>query len=263
MVKRFLTGFIALLLFVPVLYFSETIAFPIIIGLLSAFSVYEFAACIGFFSKKMNYLLPVVLMAFLAPITARIEPNWLILLGFLVFIYLLFLTVFGYDKIHIDSISTLLYGFIYTAVGFAFLVMVRDMAPERYLLIFIAAWCTDTFAYMGGRLFGKRKLCPNLSPKKTVAGAVSGIVGTVCGFVVFGIITVSLGGSFNFVKYCIFAVLGSVVAQIGDLSASAIKRHYGVKDYGSLFPGHGGVIDRFDSVLPLSLGAYLALSLVI
>ncbi|HOJ47691.1 MAG TPA: phosphatidate cytidylyltransferase [Bacillota bacterium] len=262
--KRILTGVVALFLLVPVLYFSETMAFPVIFGVLAAIAVYEFANCAGFKGARALVALPLILTAAAMPPLARSSNNqqWLVLICLGVFIYLIFVAVFGYGKINVTDISALFFGFVYTAVAFSLLVVVRDSAPERYLLVFIAAWSTDTFAYFGGYLFGNRKLCPNLSPKKTVAGAIAGVVGAVASFMVFGLIVVGQGGSFDFAKYCAYAVIASVASQTGDLAASAIKRHYGVKDYGNLFPGHGGVLDRFDSILFLTVGAYILLTVL-
>ncbi|PKM63015.1 MAG: hypothetical protein CVU97_02325 [Firmicutes bacterium HGW-Firmicutes-21] len=260
--KRIFTGAVAMLLFIPVLYFSDSIAFPIVLGLLSGIAFYEFAVCAGFTGNKLFAVSPIIVLSALLPILARNGQQWLVIIGLSVFVYLLFLFVLGHGRIEVPSVTALFFGFVYAGVSFALLVMVRDRVPERYLLIFIAAWCTDTFAYFGGRLFGDRKLCPSLSPKKTIAGAVSGVIGAIIGFAVFGLIIVSFGGGFPFWKYCLIAIPASVAAQLGDLAASAIKRHYVIKDYGSIFPGHGGVLDRFDSILPLSVGAFLVLSLI-
>lgn len=262
--KRILTGVVALSLLVPVLYYSETMVFPVVFGVLAAIAVYEFASCAGFKGAKTLVALPLILTAAAMPPVARSSNNqqWLVLICLCAFIYLLFVTVFGYGKIDVTNISALFFGFVYTAVAFSLLIVVRDSAPERYLLIFIAAWSTDTFAYFGGYLFGNRKLCPNLSPKKTIAGAISGVVGAVVGFAVYGLIIVGRGGAFDFAKYCVYAVIASIASQTGDLAASAIKRHYGIKDYGNLFPGHGGVLDRFDSILLLTMGAYVLLSVL-
>lgn len=262
--KRILTGAVALALFLPVLYYSDTIAFPVALGVLAAIAVYEFASCVGFKGNKILVAVPVILVSAAMPSVARSESNlqWLVLISFCVFIYLLFLSVYGFGRIDVPSISALFFGFVYAALSFSLLVMVRDGAPQRYLLIFIAAWSTDTFAYFGGFLFGKRKLCPNLSPKKTVAGAISGAVGAVAGFAVYGFIMVNTGGEFDFFKYSIYAVFASFASQTGDLAASAIKRHYGIKDYGNIFPGHGGVLDRFDSILPVTMGAYILMNIM-
>lgn len=262
MQKRILTGAVALLLFLPVLYFSGTAVFPIVLGLLSGVAVYEFSRCVGFSKNKLFAEIPVILVASAFPILARYKQEWLIIAGLSVFIYLLFFMVLGYGKIDISAATTMFFGFAYAAIAFSLLVMVRDITPLRYLLIFVAAWSTDTFAYFGGFLFGKRKLCPNLSPKKTVAGAIFGVLGAITCFAVYGLVIVAAGGSFSFVKYGLIAIPASIASQLGDLSASAIKRHYEIKDYGNIFPGHGGVLDRFDSILPLSIGAYIILSII-
>ena len=119
-----------------------------------------------------------------------------------------------------------------------------------YLLVFIGAWITDTFAYFVGRVAGRHKLIPDISPKKTVEGSIGGIVFCVAAFVGFAFI---IGIEYIGVGWLILSgVIVSVVSQIGDLSMSAIKREHGIKDYGRVFPGHGGVLDRFDSVLAVS-----------
>ena len=117
------------------------------------------------------------------------------------------------------------------------------------LLPFIIAWATDTGAYFTGYFLGKHKLAPEMSPKKTIEGAVGGVLVAVIATVAYGLI---LYGNFyviGMIKYAIAGGVGSIVAQIGDLAASCIKRDFGKKDYGTLLPGHGGLMDRFDSVL--------------
>ncbi len=116
------------------------------------------------------------------------------------------------------------------------------------LLLFICAWGTDSLAYFGGRFFGKRKLIEHVSPNKTVEGAISGVIGAMvlCALYLYFIydmkvIYIAIGA--------VIGVLGSIFSQIGDLSASAIKRDTQIKDFGTIFPGHGGFLDRFDSVI--------------
>jgi phosphatidate cytidylyltransferase len=112
-------------------------------------------------------------------------------------------------------------------------------------IIVLAAFGTDIFAYFTGKLFGKHKLCPSISPKKTVEGSIGGIIGSVilCGL--FGWFFIPEG----FVNCIIIGFAGSIISQIGDLSASVMKRKIGIKDWGTLIPGHGGVLDRIDSML--------------
>jgi phosphatidate cytidylyltransferase len=113
--------------------------------------------------------------------------------------------------------------------------------------VFIISWFCDTFAYYAGRFFGKRKLCPEVSPKKTVEGSIGGVLGGTVGVILWWIITPVKGISWY--EPIILGMVGTAVSQIGDLVASSIKRHVGIKDYGKIMPGHGGILDRFDSIL--------------
>ena len=131
-------------------------------------------------------------------------------------------------------------------------VRLHQMYLGEFLILIplVAAFTSDAFALFAGMAFGKHKLAPELSPKKTVEGAVGGFVGSIVCCLIYGAVM-----QFGFqlrVSYVIFAIygaLGSLVSQIGDLSFSYIKRQYGLKDFGNIFPGHGGVLDRFDSVI--------------
>lgn len=124
------------------------------------------------------------------------------------------------------------------------------------LLTFIIAWGTDTFAYVFGSLFGKHKLSPKLSPKKTIEGSIGGILGA-------AILTYYLAKYFEMKPIWIFMIIssiGSIIGQIGDLTASKIKRLTGIKDFGFIMPGHGGVLDRFDSILFVAPYIYFVLN---
>ncbi|MGM9624663.1 MAG: phosphatidate cytidylyltransferase, partial [Eubacteriales bacterium] len=151
-------------------------------------------------------------------------------------------------------------GLTYIIWGFGFLTLLRqiDNGVYLYLLPFLGAWVSDSFAYFTGRLFGRHKLIPDVSPKKTVEGAIGGVVFAMLSFMLYGFIVSKIGGGIP--NYIILGLMGlpvSLVSIIGDLIMSLIKRRYGVKDYGKLFPGHGGVLDRFDSVLATSIAMYL------
>lgn len=117
-------------------------------------------------------------------------------------------------------------------------------------LIFLSSWGCDTCAYCVGVLFGKHKMAPKLSPKKSVEGGVGGIAGAALLGALFAFLMNRWGGAqANPLHYAVICGSGGVISQIGDLAASAIKRNHDIKDYGKLIPGHGGILDRFDSVI--------------
>lgn len=132
-------------------------------------------------------------------------------------------------------------------------------------MILISSWISDTCAYCVGMLLGKHKLAPVLSPKKSVEGAVGGVVGTAIVGALFGFFMSEQIVTDRQVTmiFALIGAIGSVVAQMGDLAASAIKRNYNIKDYGKLIPGHGGIMDRFDSVLVTAPMIYFLFTLLI
>ena len=145
-----------------------------------------------------------------------------------------------------NGFITSLFGFAYVAGLLSAVLIMREFLGLYYVwFIFIAAWGCDTGAYFAGRAFGKRKLAPKLSPKKTVAGAIGGTLTAAILCVVYALI---FGDGSTWLPYAIFGIIGAILGQAGDLSASALKRHVGLKDFGQIIPGHGGVLDRFDSI---------------
>ena len=143
-----------------------------------------------------------------------------------------------------------LFGALALPLGFASLAMLRDLSAAVVLAPFVGAFMSDTGAFFAGRAFGKRKLAPAVSPNKTVAGCIGGFAGSIVGMAVFHIIVKAVVHlDIGWANILIMGVLGSLFGQLGDLSFSVIKREFGIKDYGRLFLEHGGVLDRFDSVL--------------
>lgn len=127
----------------------------------------------------------------------------------------------------------------------------------------IAAWCSDSFALFAGVMFGKHKLAPHISPKKTVEGAIGGVIGgALCMLLYAAIIKFIFPPDFSFVLAIVVGSVGAIIGQLGDLAFSLIKRNYGIKDYGSVFPGHGGVLDRFDSVILAAPAVEILLKIV-
>ncbi len=162
------------------------------------------------------------------------------------FLILMFVYVFTFPKYKAEQVFAAFFAIVYTGFMFSCIYQTRMLDGGGYhvWLIFLSAWGSDTFAYCAGRLFGKHKMAPVLSPKKTVEGAIGGVAGAVILGLIYALCTKG-----PVLEYCIICLFGAFIAMIGDLAASAIKRNTGIKDYGKLIPGHGGILDRFDSVI--------------
>lgn len=180
---------------------------------------------------------------------------------------ILFVYVSQFPKVQIDRIANLIFSIIYCPVFLSFIYMTREFGENgRWLiwLIVISAWGCDTFAYLFGSAYGKKKVFPTLSPNKSLAGCIggvisSGILGATYGYFYVNKIT---GEKYLFIFVAIICMVGAFMGMAGDLVASGIKRHKGFKDYSKLIPGHGGVMDRFDSMLVTGVAVY-ALSLAL
>ncbi len=175
--------------------------------------------------------------------------------------------VFTFPKYKSQDAMLIFFGLIYVAVMLSYICKVRMMEDGIYIvwLIFIASWVNDTFAYFTGVLLGKHKMAPVLSPKKSVEGAVGGIIGAaalgaVYGYYISGHVSEFTGNPV--ITFAVAGFCGAILAIVGDLAASAIKRDHNIKDYGKLIPGHGGVLDRFDSVIYTAPAVYWAVFVI-
>ncbi len=272
MLKRVITSIVAVIIFIPILVFSNTWVFPAAMSIATVIACYEMLSCIG--QKKNLWLaIPICLIAAAFPSLTRyfyltgldnastLFTTLKLALGiFLVLaLYIFGVAVFANKRLPITDAGLIYSSITYIVAAFTAIVYIHDYVPYGeyiYLLVFICAWMTDIFAYFTGRFLGKHKLIPAVSPKKTVEGAIGGVVFCVIAVVVFGLILDSFfiaDGKANYLVLAVSGVFISIVSQTGDLIMSVIKRHYGIKDYGKLFPGHGGILDRFDSVLAVSI----------
>lgn len=154
--------------------------------------------------------------------------------------------VFCYPAYQAGQIMAAFFGIVYVGVMLSYICQTRMLPGGQFhvWLIFLCSWGCDTCAYCVGVLIGKHKMAPVLSPKKSIEGAVGGVAGAVLLGVIYAFFT--KGGM---VEYGIICGVGALISMVGDLAASAIKRNQGIKDYGKLIPGHGGILDRFDSVI--------------
>ena len=184
---------------------------------------------------------------------ATSDDMYILLWAILLFLAILGVYVFAFPKFHANQIMAAYFCVLYAPLMFSFIYRIRMTEYGIYLvwMVFVASWISDTFAYFTGMLLGKHKLAPVLSPKKSIEGSIGGIAGSALAGALFGyLFSTQVGQEVNLIVVCaVLGALGSVISQIGDLAASGIKRNYEIKDYGNLIPGHGGIMDRFDSVI--------------
>ena len=263
MLTRIITSLVAVCVLVPVLLFSGTAVLPIGIGIFTVIAVYEMLKCMGH-HKRLLFSIPLYAFSLAIPFALRYIHNGAVV-GKLCFVaaaaYLMIVfvcVIWSHGALGFADALSMFAACAYIITAMNSILFVRDFGESGkyiYLLIFLGAWITDIFAYFTGVFFGKHKLIEDVSPKKTVEGSIGGIFFCVLSFVIFGIVVDAItGGGANLIFLAVSGLIASLISQVGDLIMSVIKRHYGVKDYGKLFPGHGGVLDRFDSVLAVSLG---------
>lgn len=263
MKQRVITAIVALLVFVPIIVFANDTVFRICIAIISAISALELLQCTGS-AKKLMLSVPLILFAAGFLFTNSFDDNirWTIVVA--IMFYCMATMVFSNGGITSQDVGIAFTGVFFSTFSYDCIALLREMREEyswAFVLIFVAAWGSDTFAYFVGRAMGKHKLIPKISPKKTIEGAIGGAVAGMLLFVVFGgILTSCTDLSVNYVLLAILGFFAAIVSQIGDLIMSAIKRCYDVKDYGNIFPGHGGFLDRFDSILTVAPLLCLALS---
>lgn len=268
---RLITAAVLLCILVPVLLTSGTLIFPLVAAFFCTAGVFEMLRCLGTHknlaiaipSYCLSVGLPIGLIPFcglaegitLKPLTLEKATHYLLLvLGVLVlyFFFMMAAAVFGRRSFAFADVAASFATTFYVTMAFVAIPMVRfgESGEYYYLLCFLGPWISDSFAYFTGYFFGRHKLIPEISPKKTVEGAVGALIFTAAFYVLFGLIIRNVAESApNLVALAILGLLVSFVSQLGDLIASLIKREHDVKDYSRIFPGHGGVMDRFDSIV--------------
>ena len=254
---------------------SEYIVFPIALALLAVIAVFEILRVIGV-HKKLLLAVPAYILAIAFPISAYFVKSegvitFLLILAAIVYVYLMWLmgvSIFSKGSIRFSTIAEVFASALYVVVSFTSMSLLRyidkTVGVFCVVLVFVICWVCDVSAFAVGSLMGKHKLIPEVSPKKTVEGAIGGVVFSALLCLVYGLVIQLLFKQVqpNYLYLFIFGLVLSVVSQLVDLVASLIKREYGIKDYGSIFPGHGGIMDRFDSVLAVST-ILLILSIVL
>lgn len=232
----------------------------------SMIGLYEYYKAVGLLAHRGLCAMGIV-AAVIIPIGLMLSIQETLILVY-VYVVALFLIMLIYNKwVKAADIAMLLLGIIYIPYFLSYIIHIRSMEFGRFFiwLVFIGAFSTDTCAYFAGRMFGRHKLCPDISPKKTVEGAIGGVVGAGIIFVLFGIVVNNVfagfmcGLRFNLLLLFVLGLIAAVVSEIGDLVASSIKRQYDIKDFGNILPGHGGILDRCDSIILVAPTIFLFL----
>lgn len=223
---------------------------------ISCMGFYELSKACKVHTDKVNALEAICYLAIIAFYLITIfalEDTLVLLWAVLFFLSVMGVYVFAFPKFHANQIMAAYFCVLYAPVMFSFIYRIRMTEYGIYLvwMVFIASWISDTFAYFTGVLLGKHKLAPVLSPKKSIEGSIGGVIGSTLAGALFGyLFATKVGQEVNLIVVCaMLGTFGSIISQIGDLAASAIKRNHDIKDYGTLIPGHGGIMDRFDSVI--------------
>lgn len=280
MKQRAITSVLIIIGMAVVLFLSWTPVYSIVLSCLAVFAVFEVLKVFNL-HFRLFLAIPAYLIAATMPLLAYVfdkcalrlfgvgsHLSFLLILSLTLYAFMLYLFVVAVcerGRMPFEEFASAFIMVVYMVASFSALSLIRCINGTGLFclgIILISAWITDVGAYLVGYFFGKHKLIPEVSPKKTVEGAVGGVVSAVLGMLLYGFLASLITGILPVpdVKpnYLVLAAAGavlSVVSQIGDLIASVIKRENGVKDYGNIFPGHGGVMDRFDSILAVSMAA--------
>lgn len=254
MTKRVLVAVVLIPVLFLILYVLPPIALPIAAALLSCLAVYEALIATNFLQHSR--------IAFYSILLAGVIPFWVYydgrplpaLCGLFIYVMLLFLeSIASKNKAGLEKMGGAFFLAVFIPFFLSSILRIRLMEDWKIYIIIpmLSAFLSDAFALFGGMLFGKHKLAPKLSPKKTVEGAIGGLVGALMGNLIYGVILMTAFHveGIRFTALAAYGILGAAVAQLGDLFFSSIKREYGIKDFGNLLPGHGGILDRFDSVI--------------
>ena len=270
MKTRVITAIVGIIVLIGVMFTFNTLIFNLVIAAITLIAVHEIYSALGF--EKKDWLMYAVLVPYtLLVMTSNYQVMRRLVMPMsflLVTFYAIYLVVRNGTISYQKASGLLMFSGIVIFCFYSFIRLKELLPVETYgcdALFFILvrpriAWGGDTCAYFAGRAFGKHKLCPVVSPKKTVEGAIGGVLGTmVFGVIITLVYSVAANRMEAFTRsnigvsmYVIIALLGCVAAVLGiygDLFASVVKRQCGIKDYGTIFPGHGGILDRFDSVM--------------
>ncbi len=249
MKQRIITAAIAAAVFLPIVIYGE-FPFVIFIYILASVGLFEAMRMKQMSMASVPGVLSLLLLWFLMVPSEMVSQEVLFLskMEFLLLILLMLLsyTVLSKNKFTFDDVGFLLISTLYVGLGFYYFIEIRELALAYVFFALLVIWTTDSGAYFIGKSMGKTKLWPDISPNKTVEGSLGGVICAVIVAIAFQFI---VDFEHSLLVTIFIACLLSIFGQIGDLVESALKRHYKIKDSGSILPGHGGILDRFDSLL--------------
>ncbi|MBQ2691821.1 MAG: phosphatidate cytidylyltransferase [Clostridia bacterium] len=253
---RLVTTIVGVIAIIGILYFMPSWVLMLAMCMLAGIAAYELLANTGKVDKNHPLLWASCIAAAVVPyFTGYAEMDGAVTFVLFAFGFAAFVMgIFDYERITFEKLAIAFLGAFILPYFMSSLLRIYvgcgELGKYYILMPCIAAWVSDIMAYLTGRMFGKHKLAPHVSPKKTIEGSVGGLLGGAIGLCVFGtVMNNSFGVGLGIPALFISGILGAAAGQLGDLSMSLIKRNVGIKDYGKLFPGHGGVLDRFDSIL--------------
>ena len=272
MLKRTITGIVLVAIVIALLFLGEialgiTLAAFAVIGTLELYNAAKKGGCAPVKWVAFLYAIPILLY------TINSDYNYFSVCVYVIATVVFFICIIKHEKHNIvDAVLTIFSGVIVSNMLYCIIAVYKtgESKLDSALilgLILIGACITDIFAYLFGVTLGKHKLCPSISPKKSIEGSIGGMLGvTICmsayGYFVLNERISSFSGTPIYI-YVILGLVCGIVSQVGDLSASMVKRFFGIKDYGKIFPGHGGILDRFDSFVFVTPVVYFFTSSVI
>lgn len=248
---RLISGIVLIAIMLFTVISGGTILFSVI-AIISIVGLTELYKILNIENTPLAFVGYIASIIFDLMIYFKLEEHF-IMFTILFLMVLMFFYVFSFPKYISNQVTLVYFGIFYVTIMLSFIYRVRILEDGLFLiwLIFIGAWGSDTCAYCVGRLIGKHKMAPKLSPKKSIEGGIGGIVGAALIGVIYALIFKNniVGFKNPVISFAIISAISSIISQVGDLAASAIKRNYNIKDYGKLIPGHGGILDRFDSII--------------
>ncbi len=263
-VTRTISGAVLLLIIILTIIVGGPL-WLVVTGALSLMALYELLKALSIdktILAAVSYVF--CLLIYIAMGFGLQEFLMLILIGY--FIAIMAVYVIKWPAYDVLMISKALFSMIYAGVCMSYLYQIRNLDNGIYMmwLVFISSWGSDTCAYLVGITLGKHKIPSTLSPKKSIEGCIGGVFGAAIIGLIYGIfLDKNMPGEFSCaVVFPIICAVGSVLSQLGDLAASAVKRNCEIKDYANLIPGHGGILDRFDSVIYIAPIIYYILYFV-